>query len=141
LGVEWTSVGVRDERVGVDRFAVMDRDDQIDVAGPRAFRVEPRRLRRVVGVTVVVADDVQPRGVGLALDADVVSRIDLVAIARPLHDDVARAFDLAYRALIVRADHDAADLARVALSPVGAYRVESLLPDLHFMRPYSPVER
>jgi hypothetical protein len=89
----------------------------------------------MVGVAVVVADDVESRCVCLALDPDVVPRVDLIPIASPLDDDVAGALDLGHRAVAARPDHDPADLVWITLGAVCAYRVESLLPDLHFLRP------
>ena len=125
-----SAVVVGDESVGVDRRSLVDGHDQIDVARPRAFGVEARRLRGMVGMAVVVAHDVEPCGVCLALDPDVVARIDLVAITRALDHDVARPFHGADGAVIARADHDAADLLRVAFRAVRADRLESVARDL-----------
>src|SRR5437588_427026 len=126
LRLERAAVLFRDEGVGVYRFAVMHRDDDVDIAGPRPLGVESRRLRRMVGMAVVVADDVEAGGVCLALDSDLISRVDLIAIASTLDDDVSRALHLGHSAVAGRADHDAADLMRIALGsmrPNGLHRV------------------
>src|SRR6266566_4085512 len=94
--MEWPSVLVGDKAVGIDRLAFLDRDDEVDVAGPRTLGVEARRLRRVIGM-------------------DVVARIDLIAVASALDDDVAGAPHLGHSPVPPRAEHDAADLVRVAL--------------------------
>src|SRR5438552_17657462 len=109
----------------------MHRDDDVDIAGPRPLGVESRRLRRMVGMAVVVADDVEAGGVCLALDSDLISRVDLIAIASTLDDDVSRALHLGHSAVARWADHDAADLMRIALGamqPNGLHRVAG---DLH----------
>ena len=119
----------------------MDGDDQIDVARPGPLRVEARRLGRMVWVAVVVADDVQARRVCFTLDADVVSWVDLVAVARAFDDDVARALDLGDLAITPRADHDAADLVRIPFGAVRADRFQCIAVNLHCCRPYRPVDR
>src|SRR5437773_11969552 len=88
----------------------------------------------MVGVAVVVADDVQACGICLALDPDMVTRIDFVAIPRALDDDVARTFDLTHGAVAARADHDPADLVRVSLGAVGPDRIERLARDFHALK-------
>ncbi len=85
-------------------------------------------------MAVVVADDVEPVRVRLPLDADVVPRVDLIAITRPVDDDVARAPHLGHAAFSPRPDHDSADLVRVALRAVGPDVVEGGGRDLH-LRP------
>src|SRR5579859_4544603 len=122
LRAERTAVLVGDERVGVDGLAVVDGHDDVDVPGPRALGVESRRLRRVVRVAVVVAHDVETARVSLALDPDVVARVDLVAVAGALDHYVARAPHLGDGAVAARAEQDAADLVRVALGAVRADR-------------------
>src|SRR5438132_11053905 len=72
----------------------------------------------MVGIDEVVADDVEAGGVCLALDSDLISRVDLIAIASTLDDDVSRALHLGHSAVAGRADHDAADLMRIALGPI-----------------------
>src|ERR1700751_3939977 len=91
LRAEGPAVLLGDKGVGVDRLPRRHRNDHIHVSGPRALGVEPRRLRRVIRVAVVVADDVLAVRVSLALDADVIARVDLVAVTRALDDDVVRA--------------------------------------------------
>src|SRR2546423_7986555 len=120
-----------DERVGIDRLGLVHRDDQVGIACPRAFGVEPRRLGRVVRMAVVVADDLHSLVISLTLNPDVVPRIDLIAIARAVDNDVARTLDLGHRAIAGQADHDAADLMRVAFGAVSANRVHRPPGDLH----------
>src|SRR5256714_11722724 len=120
-----------DERVGIDRLGLVHRDDQVDVACPRALGVEPRRLGRVVRMAVVVADDLHSLVISLTLNPDVVPRINLIAIARAVDNDVARTPDLGHRAIAGQADHDAADLVRIAFGAVSANRVHRLPGDLH----------
>src|SRR6266851_3648771 len=134
LRPEGPAVLVGHEAVCVDRLAVFDRNDQVDVARPGPLGVESRRLRGVVGMAVVVPDDVQPVGVGLALDADVVTRVDLIAITRPLDDDVARPPHLAHAAFSSWPEHDAADLVWVALRAVRLDVIDGAACDLH-LRP------
>src|SRR5260370_36088065 len=74
LGAKRTAVLFSNERVGVDRLAFRDRDDHVHIARPRPLGVEPRRLGGMVGMAVVVAEDVEAPGVHLALDADVAPR-------------------------------------------------------------------
>src|SRR5438309_359527 len=76
----------------------------------------------MVRVAVVVAHDVEAGGVRLALDADVIARIDLVPVSCAVDDDVARALDLGDLAVAPGSDHDAADLVRVALGSVRTNR-------------------
>src|SRR5258706_7981906 len=130
-----TAIFLSDECVGVDGRAVLDRHDQVDVAGPRPLGVETRSLRRVVGMAVVVAHDVQAGRVRLALDPDVIPRVDLVTVTGPVDDDVARAFDLGDLAVAMRTDHDAADLVRIPLSPMRSNGVERAAADLHLLPP------
>src|SRR5438552_6318649 len=95
----------------------------------------------MVRVAVVVAHDVEAGGVRLALDADVIARIDLVPVSCAVDDDVARALDLGDLAVVPGSDHDAADLVRVALGSVRTNRLDGCPPDLHVFRPYKPVDR
>src|SRR5439155_23598100 len=88
----------------------------------------------MVRVAVVVADDVQACGICLALDPDMVTRIDFVAIPRALDDDVARTFDLTHGAVAARADHDPSDLARVSLGAVGPDCTERLARASHALK-------
>src|SRR2546430_8200580 len=88
----------------------------------------------MVGVAVVVADDVQACGICLALDPDMVTRIDFVAIPRALDDDVARTFDLSHGAVAARADHVPADLVRVSLCAMGPDRIERVARDFHALK-------
>src|SRR5712692_7871603 len=88
LGPERTAVGSRDEGVGVHGDTAFDSHDDVHIARPRALRVKAGGLRGMVGMAVVVADDVEARVIGLALNADVVPRVYLVTIARALDDDV-----------------------------------------------------
>src|SRR5712691_11890109 len=153
LGLKRTPVLLGHERVRVYEFAGHHRDDEIDVAGPRALGVETRGLRGVVGMAVVVADDVLAVGVSFALDADVVARVDLVPVPRALDDDVARPFGLRRGARAARADQDAADLVGVALGAMRLDRLERKASDLHrtplprsggrvgWGLPYRPVDR
>jgi hypothetical protein len=70
-------------------LALGDGDDHVRVPGPRPLGIEPGSLLRVIGVAVVVPDDVLAAGVRLALDPDVVSRVDpgrQVAVARVRED-------------------------------------------------------
>src|SRR5689334_19703285 len=129
--MEWSAVMLGDEGIRVHRLTAFDRHDHVHVAGPGALGVKPRRLSRMVWMAVVVADDVHGRRVGLALDADVVARIDLVAVACSLHDDVARPLDLGDGAVAPWPDHDAADLVRVTLGAMLANRIHRGLPDFH----------
>src|SRR6266568_8691423 len=138
LGMKRSAVLLGRERVRIDGFAVRHRHYEIDVAGPCALGVETRGLRRVVGMAVVVADDVLAVGVSLALDADVVARIDLVPVSRTLDDDVARPLGFGRGARAARADQDSADLARVALSAMRLDRLHRGARDLH-RPPYRPV--
>src|SRR5712691_797656 len=82
-------------------------------------------------MAVVVADDVLAVGVSLALDADVVARIDLVPVPRALDDDVARPLGLGRGARAARADQDAADLVGVALGAMRLDGIEGRVSDLH----------
>src|SRR6266498_2126335 len=129
--MEWTAVMVGDERVRFRGVAVVDGNDHVHIARPGTLGVEPRRLCGMVGMAVVVADDVHPRGVRLALDADVVARIDLVAVTCPLDDDVARPPGLGDFAVATRPDHYAANLVRVALSRVRANRFHRITRNFH----------
>src|SRR3981081_2828781 len=134
LGPERPTVVVGHETVLVNRLAVRDRNDQVDIARPRSLGVEARRLSGGIRGAVVVADDVESLCVRLALDADVVAGIDLVAIAGALDDDVASSPHLRSRAFAARAEHEAADLVRVALGAVRPDGVERALLDSH-LRP------
>src|SRR6266566_2107069 len=89
-------------------------------------------------MAVVVADDVQARGVCFTLDPDVVARVDLVAVSRALDDDVARASHLCDSAVAGRTDHDPADLAWVPLGPMGPDRVKRGGRDFHALKTREP---
>src|SRR5437762_14158723 len=82
-------------------------------------------------MAVVVADDLHSLVISLTLNPDVVPRIDLIAIARAADNDVARTLDLGHCAIAGQADHDAADLVRVAFGAMSANRVHRLPGDLH----------
>src|SRR5712692_4589301 len=131
LGAKRPAVLFGDERVGIDRLAFCDRNDDVHVAGPRPLGVEARSLGGVVGMAVVVAEDVEALGVRLALDADVVARIDLVAVARALDDDVPRPAHLRDDVLGLRSEHDPADLVGIALGAVPLDRLHGAPADLH----------
>src|SRR2546423_317456 len=128
---EGAAVALGDEGVGVHRLAFRDRHDHIHVSGPRPLGVESGRLRGVVGVAVVVADDVVSVRVGLALDADVIAWIDLVTVARPFDNYVASASRLGRRLAAARADEDATDLVGIALRAVRPDRLDRRAADLH----------
>src|SRR5256885_3525824 len=132
-----TAVLLGHERVRLDGFTVRHRHDEIHVAGPRALGVETRGLRGVVGMAVVVADDVLAACVGLALDAYVVARIYLVPVACTVDDDVARPPGIGRSMQAARADQDAADLVRVALGAMRLDRLHRRARDLHFPLPRS----
>src|SRR5437667_11862895 len=85
----------------------------------------------MVWMAVVVADDVHVRAVRLALDADVIAWIDLIAVSCALDDDVASSLCLGHKAVATRPDHDPAYLVRVALRAVGADRIHGIALDLH----------
>jgi len=97
------------------RFEIVERE--IPEPGPGSVRIK-----------------VQACGICLALDPDMVTRIDFVAIPRALDDDVARTFDLTHGAVAARADHDPADLVRVSLGAVGPDRIERLARDFHALK-------
>src|SRR5262249_44421694 len=74
------------ERVRVDDLALVATYDQVHVAGPRAPGVRLRRPGGVVGVAVVVANDLHARGVAVAHHLDVLALVQLVAVARAVDD-------------------------------------------------------
>src|SRR5438046_3349584 len=147
-----TAVLLGHEGARLDGFTVRHRHDEIHIAGPRALGVETRGLSGVVGMAVVVAHDVLAARVSLALDADVVARIDLVPVPCALDDDVARPLGLGRGARAARPDKKAADLVRVALGAMRLDRLHRGSRDPHRPLPrsrgragwgprYSPVER
>ena len=85
----------------------------------------------MVGVAVVVADDVEPGVVCLALDADVIEGIDLVTVARSLDDDVPRAANLGDGVFARRSDHDPADFVGIALGAMRLDGFERRTPNFH----------
>src|SRR3984893_5523504 len=131
--MERAAVLLRDERVGVDGLALLDRDDHVDITRPCAFGVEDGSARGVVGMAVVVADDAEPRVIRLSLDANVVEGIDLIAVARALDDDVPRAPNLGYSMVALRAEHDPADLIGIALGAVCLDCFERRAVDVHLL--------
>src|SRR2546430_4535043 len=58
---------------------------------------------------------IEARRVGLALDPDVVARIDLVAISRAIDHYVARALHLGHGPITAQPDHHALDLMLIRL--------------------------
>src|ERR1700730_13434926 len=69
LVAERPAVLAGNEGVGVDNLALDAGDDEVDRPGPGALLVEDRPPRRVIGVGVVVAEDVLAGVVRLALGA------------------------------------------------------------------------
>src|SRR5438093_395828 len=110
---------------------VVHGNDQVRITRPGALCIESRCLRRMAWMTVVVADDVHVRAVRLALDADVIAWIDLIAVSCALDDDVAGSLGLGHKTVATRPDHDPAYLVRVALRAVGADRIHGIARDLH----------
>src|SRR5205823_4738621 len=101
------------KRVAVHDPAADAGHDDVDRTRPRSLGVEDRGLGRVVGVAVVVADDLIPVVVALALDAYVVERVDLVAVAGPVGHGVAGSPGLGYAGAPARPHQHPADLVRV----------------------------
>ena len=62
-----TAVDVGDERIRVDGLALLDRNDDVHKTGPRALGVEHGGAGRVIWMAVVVADDVEPGLISLAI--------------------------------------------------------------------------
>src|ERR1700674_1082351 len=116
------------------------RDDQVEVVGPGLLGVPDRRIGRVVGMAVVVADDVEAGPIAILLDRAVLAGIDLIRVARALGVCVRRSPGLRDVAGAFRGHQHPADLVGVALGHVGADRVQCRLAYLH-LRPYRPVER
>src|SRR5262249_58270562 len=64
----------------VDGLPALDRDDEVGEPRPGVLAVEVARQRRMVGVGMVVADDVEAGGARLALRGEDGLRADHVAV-------------------------------------------------------------
>ena len=133
--MKWPAIGVRHKRVGVDRLSLVNRNNQVDIARPRAFGIEARSLRRMVGMGVVVADDVEAGRVCLALDANVVARVDLISILGSLDDDVASSLGFRRPPVPTRPDQHPTDFVGIALGAMCLDGFESRAADLHAFAP------
>src|SRR5258708_33249158 len=107
-------------------------NEEVVVVGPGLLGVADGRIRRVVGMAVVVADDVETGAVAVLFDRAVLARIDLVGVARSLGVGVRRASDLRDRAGAFGGHEHSTDLVGIALGHVRADPLESRRADLHF---------
>ena len=114
----------RDEGVDVAWRSALHRGDHVHVALPRPLGVEHGRVCGVVGMAVVVPEDVDLGAVVLLADLHVLTVVDQVSHLRLLALDVAHGPHLGDQRIPRPADEQAADLVRVALRPVALDRLQ-----------------
>src|SRR5438128_8527604 len=114
----------RDEGIDVAWSSALHRGDHVHVALPRPLGVEYRRVRGVVGMAVVVPEDVELGAVVLLADLHVLPVVDQVSHLRLLALYVAHGPHLGDERILRPADEQAADLVRVALGPMALDRLE-----------------
>src|SRR5207253_7703111 len=108
--------------------------------GPGTLGVCDRGAGRVVRVAVVVALDLEAAVVALALDADLVPRVHLVAVAGALDHGVAHPPGFGHQAVAPGGDQHPADLVGIALRGVRADLLIGRPGDPYVRELYSPVE-
>ncbi len=123
--------------------------DDVDVVEPRTVGVELRRPRRVVRVRVPDARDVQTARARIAIGAEEVAGVEVVAVGAALgpHVPSRRCVDDEHAGAIATPEQHAASLIRIRggsqlTDPLFSSGVDGRAAQVQrLLRPYSPVER